>query len=210
MSTASNENDASYDGVTLDYPPDNNFKIMYIGGTSMAAPQVAGLLALYLQSQPGISPERLLEKISSDSQAVLSDTGLDNDYGSYTTSLMGSPNRFLFSRYGIENPLQLTGSLTYNNTEIQNVKTFPGSETGIWTDDNGNPVTVSSIISPVAMQLNASFAVNPTVPIEIEGRSSSARTTITNISANTGTLIEVDDNGNSTSFQVGEGLNILI
>jgi subtilisin family serine protease len=210
MSTASNENDAAYTGVTLDYPEDSNYSIMYIGGTSMASPQVAGLLALYLQSRPNITPEQLLEKITSDSLAVISDTGLDNDYASYTTSLMGSNNRFLFSRYGVVNPSQLTGSINYNNIPIENVKTFPGSQTGIWTDDNGDPVTVSSIISPISMQLNASFAVNPTVPIEIEGRLSSARTTITNISANTGSLIEVDDNGNSTSFQVGEGLNILL
>lgn len=210
MSTASNENDATYTGVTLDYPEDSNYSIMYIGGTSMASPQVAGLLALYLQSRPNITPEQLLEKITSDSLAVISDTGLDNDYASYTTSLMGSNNRFLFSRYGVVNPSQLTGSINYNNIPIENVKTFPGSQTGIWTDDNGDPVTVSSIISPISMQLNASFAVNPTVPIEIEGRLSSARTTITNISANTGSLIEVDDNGNSTSFQVGEGLNILL
>ena len=210
MSTASNENDASYNGVTLDYPEDNNYKIMYIGGTSMASPQVAGLLSLYLQSQPNISPERLLAKITDDSSAVITDTGLDNDYGAYTASLMGSENRLLYSRYGVANPLRTSGTVNYNNTGFDITQTFPGSQTGIWTDDNGDPVTVRSIISPVSMQLNAAFAVTPSVPIEIEGRTSSARTTITNISANTGTVIEVDDNGNSTSFQPGESLNILL
>jgi hypothetical protein len=38
---------------------------------------------------------------------------------------------------------------------------------------------------------------------------SGATTTITNVSANTGTVLEIDDNGNSTSFTVGEQLNLV-
>jgi subtilisin family serine protease len=209
MSTASNENDAEYNGVTLDYPEDSNFKIMYIGGTSMSSPQVAGLLALYLQSQPATSPENLLKKITNDSLAVIADTGLDDDYSAHTTSLMSSQNRFLYSRYGVANPSIFTGSVLFNNTALNITNTVASTQTRIWTDNNGDPVTVRSIISPVSMQLNGVFSINPTVPIQIEGRSSSARTIITNISANTGTVLEVDDDGNSTSFQVGEELNIL-
>jgi hypothetical protein len=81
--------------------------------------------------------------------------------------------------------------------------------TGNWTDDNGDPVTVASIISPVSMQVNGAFAVDPTVPFTIQGVTSGATTTITNIAANTGTLLELDDNGNSTSFTVGEQLDIV-
>ena len=80
---------------------------------------------------------------------------------------------------------------------------------GSWTDDNGDPVTVRSIISPIAMQVNGAFAQNPTVPFDIEGATSGATTTITNIAANTGSILEIDDNGNSTSFTVGEQLNIV-
>jgi hypothetical protein len=79
-----------------------------------------------------------------------------------------------------------------------------------WLDDNDNIVTVRSIISPVAMQLNGAFAANPSVPRTIEGRTSGATTTITNISANTGSILEVDDNGNSTSFIVGEQVNLVL
>jgi hypothetical protein len=210
MSTASNENDIEYDAVTISYPPDTDFRIMVISGASMSAPQVAGLLALHLQSQPGVTPDELLKKITNDSSAVILDTGLDNDYSAFTTSLMGSPNRLLYSRYGVNNTSSITGSLAFNIFNLDISNTFPGSETGIWLDDNGNPVTVRSIISPIAMQLNGAFAVTPSVPIEIEGRTSGATTTITSISANTGAILEVDDNGNSTNFIVGESLNILI
>ena len=93
--------------------------------------------------------------------------------------------------------------------------TLPVDETGSppgvgsWLDDNGDPVTVAAIISPIAMQVNGVFAVDPVVPFDIEGATTSATTTITNIAANTGTLLELDDNGNSTAFQVGEQLNIV-
>ena len=80
---------------------------------------------------------------------------------------------------------------------------------GSWTDDNGDPVTVASIISPVALQVNGAFAVSPTVPFDIEGVTTGATTTVTVITANTGSLLELTDNGNSTAFQVGEQLNIV-
>ena len=210
VSTASNENDALYSNVTVPYPNDSNYSVMTIGGTSMASPQVAGLLALHLQSQPSITPADLLNKFINDSSSVISDTGLDNDYSLFTTSLMGSSNRLLYSRYGVSSPLSINGTSTLNNFDINISTIFEGAETGIWLDDNNNPVTVRQIISPVSMQLNAEFLATPSVPINIEGRTSGATTTITNISANTGTILEVDDNGNSTSFIVGESLNILL
>ena len=207
LSTASELNDASYGPVTFTYPLDSNYSVMNIGGTSMSSPQVAGLLALYLQSQPTISPNDLLSKIINDSSAVISDTGLDNDYTASTSSLMGSPNRMLYSRYGVANTSSFTGSLSFSNLSLDISNTSTTSI--LWVDDNGDPVTVSGIISSISMQLAGVFAVNPTVPINIEGRSSGAATTITNISANTGSILEVDDDGNSTNFIIGESLNII-
>lgn len=79
----------------------------------------------------------------------------------------------------------------------------------LWLDDNDDPVSVRSIIGGFSMQMNGVFAVNPAVPFSIGGRTSGATTTVTNITANTGTFIEVDDSGNSTNFIVGEQLNLL-
>ena len=100
-----------------------------------------------------------------------------------------------------------TGSLSDSAT-IQDTSNDPTRTP--WLDDNDDIVTVRSIISPISMTLFAAFAVNPTVPRTIEGRTSGATTTITNIAANTGTIIEVDDDGNSTSFAVGEELNLVV
>jgi hypothetical protein len=85
----------------------------------------------------------------------------------------------------------------------------PTPPVGNWLDDNDDPVTVRQIISPIAMQVNGAFAVDPVTPFTIEGADSGATTTITNISLNTGAILEIDDNGNSTSFTVGEQLNIV-
>lgn len=79
----------------------------------------------------------------------------------------------------------------------------------IWLDDNDNPVTVRQIIGATSMQLNGVFAVNPGVPQGIQGRTTGAQTVITSIGANTGTFIEIDDSGNSTSFVIGEQLNLV-
>ena len=98
-----------------------------------------------------------------------------------------------------------TGSLNDSAT-VQDTSNDPTRTP--WLDDNDDIITVAQIISPIAMQVNAVFAVNPTVPINIEGRTSGTTTTITNISANTGSILEVDDDGNSTNFIVGEELNI--
>lgn len=97
----------------IDYPDNTNYKIAMINGTSMSAPQVVGVMALHLQSQPNITPAQLKNKIESDSKAVLFTTGLDNDYSSFSTSVLGAPNRFLYSRYGRQ-ALIINGGVSIN------------------------------------------------------------------------------------------------
>lgn len=101
-----------------------------------------------------------------------------------------------------------TNTANINGTAAVQDTSFDPTRTP-WLDDNDNIITVRTIVSPVAMQLNAVFAQNPTVPVTVEGRESGTVTTITNISANTGTIIEVDESGNSTSFELNEELNLV-
>ena len=93
--------------TVYDYPANTNYKIMSIGGTSMASPQVAGLCALHLEADPNLTVEQIQQKLLNDSKAVIQDTGSSTDYGNYSTSLVGSTNRHAFSRYGRQ-PLNLT------------------------------------------------------------------------------------------------------
>ena len=80
----------------------------------------------------------------------------------------------------------------------------------IWRDDIGIRITVSEIVSDTALQFTASFANNPVLPLEIQGRTSGATATIINISANTGELIEVDIEENGSSFIEGEEIDLLL
>ena len=97
-----------------DYPDDPNFKIIQMTGTSMAAPQVCGVGALYLQFDPTLTPAQLKKKMLDDAQ-----TGLLHDipswdqrdlgkykYMAYTSGinpeirgLFGAPNKVLYNNF---------------------------------------------------------------------------------------------------------------
>lgn len=97
--------------ATDDYPADSNYKIAMINGTSMAAPQVAGVICQMLQVKPNATPADIQSKIINDSKAVMYTTGSDTDYATFGTSLLGSPNRFLYSKYGRQ-PLNISGNVS--------------------------------------------------------------------------------------------------
>lgn len=66
----------------------NDFMIATASGTSIAAPHVAGVVALYLQSHPSASPAAVRSALAGNSTAgVVSNAGQE------------SPNRLLFSNY---------------------------------------------------------------------------------------------------------------
>jgi subtilisin family serine protease len=78
---------------TVDYPLNGAFKSTKISGTSMAAPQVTGVLACMLDVRPEYNQSQVkawIEEVGTTSR--LSDTG-----GSYAdlASLQGGPNRYL-------------------------------------------------------------------------------------------------------------------
>ena len=92
-----------------DYPADPNFKIISMSGTSMAAPQVCGVGALYLEADPTLTPAELKAKILHDAK-----TGLLHDVPTWDQKdlskyyhfgiaqhrgLFGGPNKVLYNRY---------------------------------------------------------------------------------------------------------------
>jgi len=100
MSTTSRNADTGK-FTPVDYPNDPTYKIMSIGGTSMAAPQVAGLCALHLQVLPNLTPAQLQSRMFAQTNPVIYQTANnDTDYRSFSTSILGSPNRMLYSQYG--------------------------------------------------------------------------------------------------------------
>ena len=107
MAAASNVNVFGSDG---DYPADTNYKISNISGTSMAAPQVAGVLALWTQLNPGATPAQAKAFLENTAQVdqLYDDTASDTNYSNYR-SLNGGNNKFLFNKFNSARQLKLGG-----------------------------------------------------------------------------------------------------
>lgn len=81
------------------YYLNSSYKQTNISGTSMASPQVAGVMAFYLQVNPQLTPDQLKARILADSkQNLVYSTGLDTDYTN-NRSIEGGNNRFLYNKY---------------------------------------------------------------------------------------------------------------
>ena len=93
----------------------DNYKIMNIGGTSMASPQVAGVVALKAGSAPIKSPDKIRGEVINESKNVVYNTGSSVDYENQNQSLLGSAPNILFSKYAVYNPMSYTGPLTIRN-----------------------------------------------------------------------------------------------
>ena len=107
MSACSTPYDASK-FAPISYFGDASFYQMSISGTSMAAPQVAGLLCLHLESSPTLTPAQLKSKIIADSKNVVYNTGANNDYDQISTSTFGQDAKILYNRYASANALSIT------------------------------------------------------------------------------------------------------
>ena len=105
-------------GGTATYPPNTNYKICSIGGTSMASPNVAGLAAQLLQIYPTATPAQIRQKIIDTSTAnMLYTTGLSTDYTNYR-SLHGGPNRFAYQAFNTASGGNVAGPVTTSNAGI--------------------------------------------------------------------------------------------
>jgi subtilisin family serine protease len=104
MSAASNVNVFGGDGP---YPGNTDFKISNISGTSMAAPQVAGVLALWCQLNPTATPAQAFSYVNGSAKtSQIFQTGNNNDYTNYR-SLLGGNNRYLFNKFNSATQLKI-------------------------------------------------------------------------------------------------------
>jgi subtilisin family serine protease len=112
-------------GATANYPannPNNIYKICSISGTSMASPNIAGLVTQILQQNPGLTPAQVRQTvIDYSTTGVLYTTGQTTDYAD-TYSLHGGPNRYGYlpvspvtTAFSVSGPMNITGplSITY-------------------------------------------------------------------------------------------------
>jgi hypothetical protein len=91
----------------------------------------------------------------------------------------------------------------------QTYTNITGSSSALWTDDENNAVTVRTVISSVAVQFTGIFLVSPQVPFNIVGKLSGTEFTVTAVTANTASFIEVDGTGNTGTFIEGEQIGLV-
>lgn len=78
------------------YQADNTKSLVRLSGTSMASPQVTGVLACYLESNPGATPAEARNWIQSVStKSRMTDTG--GSYSDFTSLQNVSGNRYLYN-----------------------------------------------------------------------------------------------------------------
>ena len=171
MSATSNTNKFT-DGP---YPGNENFRICNISGTSMAAPQVAGMMSLWLQLNPNATVAQAKAFVQSSAKdEQLYSTGVDNDYSNYR-SLQGSTSRFLFNKFNSSTQLRIgskaetvvaTPTPTYALSASSNAINEGSSVTVTLTTTNvidGTQVgyTITGVDSAdVNVPLTGSFTVN--------------------------------------------------
>lgn len=104
-------NTTGFIGATSTYPLNSNYNVARISGTSMAAPQITGMLALFLQINPTATAaqcQNWLANVASKNQ--MSSTGLNNDYTN-TRSLMGQTQRFAYFPYAKDTGFSFGGGI---------------------------------------------------------------------------------------------------
>jgi subtilisin family serine protease len=74
------------------YITDSSYKIMRLSGTSMATPNVAGMIATILEANPGMTPAQMKTFIHNNATPNLLYNGVSDDWDD-KQSIQGGPNR---------------------------------------------------------------------------------------------------------------------
>ena len=87
----------------------SNFKQDKASGTSMAAPQMCGMMGCLLQAHPDWTPAQVKKYFISNSQALMYDTGNTNDYTT-TNTIHGGNNRVAYFPMNGQKPFGYSSS----------------------------------------------------------------------------------------------------
>ena len=164
------------------YPADADFKIGSLGGTSMAAPQVAGVLALWLQVNPDATPAQALSYFNSSAktdkiyQTVNNDTDYTDD-----RSLLGSNNRFVWNKFNRKTQLSIGSKFTEVVTEQAYIATYALSSSDPSVNE-GDTFTITLTTTNVANDTQVGYTITGVSTADI-GASLTGNFTVSNNTA---------------------------
>ena len=108
----------NYGYVPVTHPLNSNFNLMKISGTSMAAPQVTGLLACLLEAYPNMTPAQAKQwLINNSTKNLIYDTGGATSYNT-AYSLVGGNNRLMFTPFSNANEETIKNGLVLTNGAV--------------------------------------------------------------------------------------------
>ena len=113
MSATSNTN--KWGSGSQNYYLNSSFKQTNISGTSMASPQVAGVLACILELYPGLTPAEGKQWLLDNAGSAILNTGTGNDWTN-DRSLKGGAAKVLHLPFTSSEPAKISGfdNLTFN------------------------------------------------------------------------------------------------
>jgi len=97
------------------YSKNTLYKQSLLSGTSMASPQVAGLLALYLQQNPGVSSDNAKKWLINNSVANLYSPAFSYADG---YSLLGGANLIAYNPFGLSSTGNISGPITFKDVNF--------------------------------------------------------------------------------------------
>ena len=115
MSCTSTTN--KWGAASQNYYLNSSYRQTNESGTSMASPQVAGVLALYLQFNPNTTPAQAKEWLLKNATSAINDNGVDNDWTNFR-NLKSGDVKMLYNPFGKETPAQI-GNLSFNGVNLE-------------------------------------------------------------------------------------------
>ncbi len=125
---------------SLDYADNGGYYLK--SGTSMAAPCVAGVMALMLEKQPNLTPAQICETLEKTAKKL--STTKSNDFGSGLVDALKAVNGDINEDDDDPEEPEEDPIITYNVTAVAN-PTNAGTITGTGTYDENTSVTLTAI-----------------------------------------------------------------